>query len=249
MQCITKRRLVQLALVRWHILVVLGLLVLTLGGQMPDSIAGWLACPPQVVSWAAVPRRRGCLVPAGRGPTGSPWRQLRRTIHLPLLRSGLLGGLWFYSGAVGPVWICLVPWGLWFWQSIGMLWPQLRWQPEWRGIHWLCWQGQRLLLVGCLGLALSAWWQGQAPSLALPKLEPAELGSGSWTLGLGCVVPSTTLRTGCHREEPWVEVVQAADGSYTATPCGHFTWQVAGDHPFRARVLMHGLRGLEVPGP
>jgi len=241
MQCITKRRIVQLALVRWHLLVVLGLLVLVLGSQMPDCMAGWLACPPQVVHWGAVARRRGRLVPAGRRSTACPWQHLRRTIHLPLLRSGLLWSLWFWSGPVGPVWICLVPLGLWLWQSTGILWPQLRWQPEWRGIHWLCWQGQRLLLLGYLGLALSAWWQEQASSLALPKLEPAELGSGSWALGLGCVV--------CGREEPWVEVVPEADGSYTATLCGHFTWRVTGDHDFRARVLMHGLRALEVPGP
>jgi len=241
MQCITKRRIVQLALVRWHILVVLGLLVLILGGQMPESMAGWLACPPPVVSCATIPRCRRRLVSARPGPPGSFWRHLRRTIHVPLLRSGLLGGLWFGSGSVGPVWICLVPWGLWVWQSAGVLWPRLRRQPEWRGIHWLCWQGQRLLLLGYLGLAVSAWWPGRAPSLTLPHREPVELGSGSWALGLGCVV--------CGRKEPWVEVVSAADGGYTATLCGHFTWHVAGDHPFRARVLMHGLRALEVPGP
>jgi transposase-like protein len=241
MQCITKRRLVQLVLVRWHILVVLSLLVLVLGGQMPECMAGWLACPPQVVRWAAVARRRGRLVPAGRCSTGSPWQQQRRTLHLPLLRSGLLGGLWFCSGSVGPVWVCLVPWGLWGWQSAGVLWPELRRQPEWRGIHWLWWQGQRLLLVGYLGLAVSAWWRGQAVTLVLPELDPPELGRGSWALGLGCVL--------CGREEPWVEVIPEADGSYTATLCGHFTWPVAGDHAFRARVLMHGLRALEVAGP
>jgi len=38
MQCTTKRRLVQLVLVRWHILVVLSLLVLVLGGQVPARI-------------------------------------------------------------------------------------------------------------------------------------------------------------------------------------------------------------------
>jgi len=248
MQCTTKRRLVQLVLVRWHILVMLGLLVLVLGGQMPDSVAGWLTYAPRVVSGVPVSRRRGRAAAAGRCPA-SPWRHLRHTIHLPLLRSGLLGGLWFCSGAVGPLWVCLVPWGLWGWQSAGVLWPRLRRQPEWRGIHWLWGQGQRWLLVGYLGLALRAWWQGQTPSLALPELEPAELGAGSWALGLGCVVPSTALRTGGQREEPWVEVIQEADGSYTATLCGHFTWHVAGDHPFRVRVLMHGLRALEVPGP
>ncbi|MBU0494709.1 MAG: transposase [Chloroflexi bacterium] len=240
MQCTTKRRLVQLALVRWHLLVVLGLLVLVLGGQMPDSVAGWLAYRPQAGSGAPVLQRRGRCTAPGQCAPACLWRHLRGTIHLPLLRSGLLGSLWFCSGVVGPAWICLVPVGLWLWQSTGILWPQLRWQPEWRSIHWLGWQSQRLLLVGYLGLAVSAWWQGQALSLAWPELEPTELGPGSGALGLGCVV--------CGREEPWVEVVPAADGGYTATLCGHFTWSVAGDHPFRTRVLLHGLRGLAVPG-
>jgi len=241
MQCITKRRIVQLALVRWHILVVLGLLVLILGGQLPESLAGWLACPPPVVSDATIPRRGRRFVSARRGSPGRFWRHLRRTIHLPLLRSGLLWGLWFCSGAVGPVWIGLVPWGLWVWQSSGVLWPRLRRQPEWRAIHWLCWQGQRLVLLGYLGLALRAWWQGHASSLAWPELEAADLGPGSGVLGLGCVI--------CGREEPWVEVVPAADGGYTATLCGHFTWHVPHGHPFRARVLRHSLRALEAPGP
>jgi transposase-like protein len=241
MQGITKRRLVQLVLVRWHLLVVLGLLVLILGGQMPDRVAGWWAYPPRVGSGASVPRQRGRCASAGWCPAASSWRQLGRTLHQPLLRSGLLWSLWFSSGAVGPEWVCLAPWGLWGWQSAGVLWPALRRQPEWRAIHWLCWQGQRLLLLGYLGLAVHAGWQGRAPSLALPQWEPAELGTGSGVLGLGCVV--------CGREAPWVEVVPAADGGYTATLCGHFTWHVAGDHPFQQRVLIHALRGLEVPGP
>ncbi len=60
-------------------------------------------------------------------------------------------------------------------------------------------------------------------------------------VGLGCVV--------YHGEEPWVEAVQEEDGSYSATLCGHFTLRVAGDHPFRVRMLMLFLRLLEVPGP
>jgi len=51
----------------------------------------------------------------------------------------------------------------------------------------------------------------------------------------------------CQREESRVEVVPEEDGSYTATLCGHFTLRVAGDDPFRKRLLLLFLRLLEVP--
>jgi transposase-like protein len=59
-------------------------------------------------------------------------------------------------------------------------------------------------------------------------------------LGLGCQY--------CDRERPWVEVTCQEDGSYKATLCGHFSLGVAGDDPFRARLLMLFLRGLDAPG-
>ncbi|MBM4461523.1 MAG: transposase [Chloroflexi bacterium] len=87
------------------------------------------------------------------------------------------------------------------------------------------WQVQRLVLVGYLGLALSqVRWEDLAP----------------WGLGLGCVV--------CQQDEPRVEVGRQADGSYAATLCGHFTLRVAGDHPFRLRLLVLFLSLLDAPG-
>jgi len=58
---------------------------------------------------------------------------------------------------------------------------------------------------------------------------------------LGCLV--------CGRQEPWVEVTTEADGSYTATLCGHFTFHIAGDDVFQQRQAMLFLRQLEGPGP
>ena len=49
MQCSIKRRIVQLAQVRLHALVVLSLLVLAIAGRVPDSQGGWITCPPQAV--------------------------------------------------------------------------------------------------------------------------------------------------------------------------------------------------------
>jgi transposase-like protein len=242
MQGTTKLSIVQLARVRLHALVVFSILVLALMSRMPDSQAGWITCPPQVVMAAPEGwRRRGHR---GRGEAdhgAACWRSLR-TWHIPLLRSLLLWGLWYLSGQQGPAWVSLVPWGLWLWQKAGLLWPWLGRQPEWQGGDWLGWQAQRWLMVGYLGLAMGTLLR-RRPEVTFP---PSALGwsdesQGCWMLSLGCVV--------CRREEPWVEVVAEEDGSYTATLCGHFTLHVAGDHPFRVRLLMLFLRLLEVPGP
>ena len=45
-----------------------------------------------------------------------------------------------------------------------------------------------------------------------------------------------------------MQVARQADGSYQATLCGHFTLTVAGDHPFRMRLLVLFLSLLDVPG-
>jgi len=156
-------------------------------------------------------------------------------------RSLLLGGLWQLSGQQGPGWVSLVPWGVWLWHSAGLLWPWLRRQPEWQGIDWLLQQAQRGVLLGYLGLALGRLWQPRPlANLLPPAWEGAEARPALGVLGLGCQV--------CPRQAPQVEVVPEEDGSYTATLCGHFTLRVAGDDPFRKRLLLLFLRLLEVPG-
>lgn len=49
-------------------------------------------------------------------------------------------------------------------------------------------------------------------------------------------------------EAPAASVATDEDGGYTATLSGHFTLRVAGDDPFRKRLLILFLRLLEVPG-
>jgi hypothetical protein len=58
-----------------------------------------------------------------------------------------------------------------------------------------------------------------------------------WGLGLGCVVSQS--------DEAQVAVARQADGSYEATLSGHFTLTVAGDHPFRLRLLVLFLNLLD----
>ena len=157
MHCTTKLPIVQLARVRLHALVVFSILVLALMGGMPDSEAGWIICPPQVVMVAPASRRgwlRGHLGRDGVSRGGDHWLHLLHTCHIPLVRSLLLWASWHLSGQVGPPWVRMVPWVLWLWQSGGHLWPWLRRQPEWQGVSWLLWQAQRSSMVGYLGLDL-----------------------------------------------------------------------------------------------
>lgn len=242
MQFTTKRSIVQLAQVRVHTVVVLSILVLALLGRMSDTQAGWVVRPSQVGMVAAGVRWRWC---GGRSRGHSTahgvacWPQ-PPIWYVPVVRSLLLWVLWQLSGQVGPVWARMVPWVVWLWQSSGLLWSRLRHQPEWQGIGWLLWQVQRGLVVGYLGLAVSRLLEWHVSSFHWSGLGRLDEGPGCWMVGLGCVV--------CRQQGPWVEVVQEEEGSYRATLCGHFSLQVAGDHPFRRRLLMLFLRLLEVPG-
>ena len=134
-------------------------------------------------------------------------------------------GLWAWSGQWGWSWLRLVPWALWLWRGVGVGWPRVRQQAAWLWVAEGLWQTQRLVLLGYLGVVLSQQRSG---------------GQAPWGVGLGCLV--------CQQDEPRVAVARQADGSYQATLCGHFTLAVAGDHPFRMRLLVLFLSLLDVPG-
>ena len=154
---------------------------------------------------------------------GAAWQlYVSRTWHIPLLRSLLLWSLWQLSGRAGSGWVRLIPWVQWLWHSGGVLWPWLRHQPEWQVVGWLLRQVERWLTVSYLGLALSRLLRdGFQGTFSWEVLGGSDESQSPWALRLGCVV--------CGQEEPWVEVVREEDGGYTATLCGHFTMQVAGD--------------------
>ena len=186
--------------------------------------------------------RRGHQGHGGSGPAGACWLYLARTWHIPLLRILLLWGLWHFSGQPGPAWMRMVPWLVWLWQSVGVFWLWLGRQPEWRGMMWLLWQGQRLLMIAYLGLAMGSLLRLAGADVPRPVVLGMAEGEPAFpVLGLGCLV--------CRRGEPKVKVVREADGSYAVTLCGHFTMQVAGDDPRRVRFLRLFLRQLDVSGP
>lgn len=214
---------------RLALLVLLSWVGLTWLGQRPESGWGWLSCPPQQMVVLSVGGRKRARGPrrSDQGQTGGHgWGCHLRTWRLPLLRSLLLLGLWEVSGRVGPGGVVGLPWLVWLWQISGRVWPELGGQPEWRLVNWLLWQGQRLVLWSYLGLGLS---------------QMGREGHQTLEVSLGCIM--------CGRNEPWVEVERQADGSYQAELCGHFRLRVAGDEPFRMRLLLLFLRLLEVDGP
>lgn len=225
MQGTTRRRVDQPWLVMLYALAVVSLLGLALLGQVPAEVAGWLVPPAVAAGRVRAGRLRGsaagCWWVHGQALSDyllQSWRPV-------LVRGLLLWGLWAWSGGWGPAWLRLVPWGLWFWRGVGVGWPGLRQRAVWSWVERGLWQVQRLALLGYLGAAVS---------------QPGPAGPPPWWAGLGCVV--------CQQDEPRVVVARQEDGSYQATLCGHFTLTVAGDHPFRLRLLVLFLSLLDEPG-
>jgi len=228
--------------VLWHGLVLVSIIALALMGQVVPEQAGWVlgGVGSQVagrrLGWA-----RGGRVGASREQAGR-WLPLVRSGQIALLRSLLLWGLWHWSGQVGPAWLRLWPWVLWWWRGVGVYWPGLRRQRGWGQVEqWLA-QGQQGLILAYVGLGVVAglqWLWGGWNAAGGPV--HAESTGTPLLLGVGCLV--------CGEEAAGVTVVRQADGSYQATLCGHFTLRVAGDHVFRMRLLLLFLGMLDVPGP
>ena len=234
MKLITKWLFAQLEC--WHVLALLSLTVLPLLGWTIESQAGWLICPPH---WSDLPaasmrRAKKRTLPLCRR-LHAWWWYVRRSWSQPLIRSLGLGALWWLSGGGGSVVLMGWPWVLWLWQGVAAGWPELCRQRVWRGGCWLLWQGQRMLVVGYLCLALY-----RSRTVVTSRELDADRPVPWLTLGMCCPT--------CERDDPWVDVTRQEDGGYKATLCGHFTVHVSGDDPIRARLLMLCLRLLDVPG-
>jgi len=208
---------------RIHLLVIVALLWLALLGHPLDISGGWVVWPPVVYVTPATPSRR-VRVRGFQVHVASAWWYARRTWRVPLLRSGVLAGLWVGGGRVGPAWVIALPWAAWMGTLAGLLWPSLAGQPEW----WLLWRGLRvgegfgLWLYVLLGMVHGVHRLGLGGAEHLPAL----------CLG---IVPSVKV---AHDEERHC---------YSAELQGRFTLSVGDDSPFRLRLLVLFLRLLEVP--
>jgi transposase-like protein len=231
----TKQTIKQLLGVRLQLVVVLSCVGLALMGQVAESSGGWVACPAWEVSLSQEEAGGKAAKEARsrkKGGCARDWGWLRQGWQVPAGRSLMLGLLWLASGQPGPIWLMGLPGLVWLWQQSRWIWPGLSWQPEWRLLGWLLWHGQRLVMIGYLGLLVESWLRGENLGTSL---------RGPWEFSLGCVV--------CGHREPWVRVQRQADGSYYGELCGHFSLRVRGDEPFRIRLLILFLRLLEVVGP
>ncbi|MGQ9600503.1 MAG: hypothetical protein ACUVWZ_13910, partial [Anaerolineae bacterium] len=191
----------------WHVLVALSLLTLVLVGHPVESQAGWIVCPPvlpgvfmggQAQNWA-----RFCPF---RDRVRRAWRYGCQSWHQPFVCSLLLGVLWGMGRRQWTFWIIGWLWVLEEWQTAVVFWPEVSYQPVWRVGHRLLWQGQRVLIVLSVALALKHAKQGGDASCVshTPILS-----------GIGCQY--------WGREEPWVEVKCDEGGSHQAALCGHLS--------------------------
>ncbi len=120
---------------RLHVLVVMSWLGLSLVGQLPDSIGGWVSCPPAVYRVAADGRRRHRRGQRGmehQRPWGWGWRYPCLTWRLPLWRSVGLGAVWVARGQADSPLLIALPWAVWLSRVLAVWLPWLSWQPEWR---------------------------------------------------------------------------------------------------------------------
>jgi transposase-like protein len=235
----TKRYWAHMVRVRVHGLVILSCVVLALLGQVPKASGGWVSCLPQMTKLEWIKpghppkRERG----EREGRLGRGWHWLRTSWHIPATRSLVLWGMWQMSGGWGPGWVAGLPWLVWVWQGLGRIWPRVQREPEWRGVGWLVWQGQRLALVGYGGLILGRVLSGAGQHGIFSGVK---VGGSPLALGLGCVRGSEEAR--------WVKVERQAEGHYRVELSGHFELHMPGDEPFRVRMLMLFLRQLEEVG-
>ena len=215
------------------VLVLLSFLTLALLGQVPTSQAGWIAYPPRVpgVAWGPVRNRRERppLGLAARLRAGGQY--LVRTWPQPLLRSLLVALLWWGSGCPISPGLLVIPLGTWLGQAVLVGWPQLGGP----ALPWLLRQALPALLGALGGLCLGRWLAAGLPAGA-PCREPGM--AGPFPLFCGSCALGTS-------EAPQVDVQHGADGSCEATLCGRFTLRIAGDDPFRTRLLLLFLRQLE----
>lgn len=180
-------------------------------------------------------------------------RLLTRRGAIAGLRSLVLVGCWWGSGWPGWWWVGGLPWAVWGWQSLGLVWPVWQQQPEWRLGYQFGRKVERLALLGGLSMGLSQalpavltlsstegrLWGWSAVEQALTNSEM--MARGMLLGGLG-VVSHSQVRLSQETNEVG-EVV-----AYNASLEGRFELRVAADDFFRRRLLILFLRLLEEPG-
>ncbi|TLN23843.1 hypothetical protein FDZ71_02380, partial [bacterium] len=212
-----------------HFVACMGLVVLAIMGTPLECSQGWVACPPPLVRIGsqAQETRQGsqCWAPTWQ----AGWAWIRQSWMVAAVRSQalllvvLVTDHWEWHG------LCLLPWGEWCWQGLGVVWPTLERQPWYRAIGRLWVHGHRLALIGLTLL----WLAQHLPALGDGALHRFSAAS----LGLGTV-----------RSAPSVEVTQDEQGVYHVQLKGEFKLHLNGQVEFYKRILIIFLYRLEVEG-
>lgn len=229
-------------------------LILAGFGQMPDSIEGWVLRPTAygylVVTMPTASYQGRRAKQKRRRRTLPRKRQLPVRVIGPLVfhqtwrglgwRTLLLAGSWWGAEVA---WFVIIPWLVWGWQLLGVVWPGWARQPEWSVGLWLGKQAERVVLV----VGVTHLFVNQIPQATQWLLQHADgnLSAWLWLSAFGCVL--------CGGTESRVKLAtvineQGEATRYSAILCGHFELSVDADDFFRRRLLILFLRLLDVPG-
>ena len=222
MQCITgrtKRQWGELV----HVLAVVGVVILAIGGEGLEQLEGWIAYPPRWVRLGEEQTQEKHLRGGMVWSAGCAW--MRRSWMVALVRSETLLLLAVWSGHAEREWICLLPWASWLWRGIGAACANWRRCVLYRCVEGLLEGAARWAFFGLLGL-----WVLEILQETVPEFSVHELGVGGLALG------------------PQVEVSQDEEGMCHVRLQGEFEVHVDGKVPFYKRMLVIFLRQLEAPG-
>jgi transposase-like protein len=222
MQCITgrtKRQWGELV----HVLAVVGVVILAIGGEGLEQLEGWIAYPPRWVRLGEEQTQEKHLRGGMVWSAGCAW--MRRSWMVALVRSETLLLLAVWSGHAEREWICLLPWASWLWRGIGAACANWRRCVLYRCVEGLLEGAARWAFFGLLGL-----WVLEILQETGPEFSVHELGVGGLALG------------------PQVEVSQDEEGMCHVRLQGEFEVHVDGKVPFYKRMLVIFLRQLEAPG-
>ena len=206
-----------------HTLAVLGLIIVVIRGVRLESLAGWVAYPPQWVRIGGA-QQRGQHIRAGISWSAG-WAWMRRSWVVALVRSETLLLLAVLPGYEEWTWVCVLPWASWLWRGLGVACPRWRQWVIYRSVDCLLEEARRLALYG-----LVIWWLIEQIQSTGDK-DPVR------GLCIGGLSPGSQ-----------VEITEYEKGIYHVHLSGEFELHIDGQVLFYKRMLVIFLRQLEAPG-
>ena len=211
-----------------HAVAVLGLVWLTLMGKPVESIAGWVACPPRVIELDRGSRRKKRKRCCGGMAWRAGWAWMGRSWQVVAIRSGTLLLLVWLNDRPKWRWVGLLPWMVWVWRGLGVVWPRLGRQVLYRAVGRVWEEGSRWALMG-----LGTLWLVKQAAVWRHRMRVLPLG-----ICLGVVGEGGSS----------VDVEGDEEGWYHVRLRGEFELHVNGKVTLYKRMLIIFLGLLEVAG-